>query len=165
MYMKTLILSIVLTVACAAPAHADIWKWVDANGQVHLVDSKNPIYMWTDEEGRVHYSDTPGHEDAVSVELIWVSPGVLEDRQDKGDASVPSGSDGFAYPGETPAERAERKKAEAYYCKRATEVYDSYIKAPKLYETSADGERKYLSKQDAEVLIAETHARVDEYCK
>lgn len=164
--MKSLILVMVLSVACAGTAQADIWKWVDADNKVHLVDSKSPIYMWTDEYGRVQYSDTPGHEDAVSVELVWVSAGDLDEVNDEGGASGSSDTgDGYAFPGETPAERAEREKAEAYYCKRATQVYESYVKAPKLYETNAEGERSYLSEKDAENLIAETRSRVDEYCK
>lgn len=163
--MKKLILIIALTVVCAGAAHADIWKWVDANNKVHFVDSKSPIYTWTDEQDRVYYSDTPDHEDAVSVELVWVSSGNTDDKQNNGDESGSSDSSEYAYPGETPAQRAEREEAEAYYCKRATEVYDSYLKAPKLYETAEDGQRKYLSEKAAENLIAETRDRVDEYCK
>ena len=163
--MKKLLVILVLIVGFGGAAQADIWKWKDAENQVHFVDSKSPIYTWTDERGRVHYSDTPGHEDAVSVELVWVSTGGLDDVAEKSDESGSSESGGYAYPGETPAERAEREKAEAYYCKRATEVYDSYVKAPKLYDTNAEGERAFLSEKDAEKLIAETRSRVDEYCK
>ena len=117
----------------SVPAHADIWKWVDDEGRVHFVESDRPIYTWTDVWGKVHYSDTPDHEDAVSVELIWVSEGTLDEL----DEDIKTGeSGGYAYPGETAEERAEREAAEAYYCKRATEIVNTYKMAPSLYKTN-----------------------------
>lgn len=158
--MKNFLAILVLTVACSTAAKADVWKWLDAEGKTHFVDTNTPIYTWVDESGRAHYSDKPGHEDAVSVELVWVSSGSLEDVQNEDE----SGS-GFAYPGETPEQRAEREKAEAYYCKRATEIYESYVNAPRLYKTNEVGEREYLSKEEAAKTIAETRAQKDELCR
>lgn len=148
------VLSIPLT------SSADVWRWTDANGNVHFVDSTKPIYTWTDENGETHYSDSPDHEDAVSVEFVWHSPGTLDDLK-----ADESGSGGSAYPGETDAERLEREQAERYYCKRATEIYDSYVNAPRLFRTSDSGEREYLSSKEAAAMIAETRARKDELCK
>lgn len=155
--MKKILVCCALVFGFSALAQADIWKWVDANGDTHFVDTNTAIYTWTDANGDVHYSDTPGHEDAVSVELVWHAKGTLEDLASNTD-------DGDAHPGETPADRAEREQAEAYYCKRATEIYDSYVNAPRLYRTNADGEREYLSKEDAARMIAETRARKDDLC-
>ena len=158
--MTRLIAFAALLLGLSLPAAADIWKWVDANGRTHFVDTTKPIYTWLDEYGKVHYSDTPDHEDAVSVELVWHSKGSLDDVEG-GDSE----SGGYARPGETAAERAEREQAEAYYCKRATEIYDSYVNAPQLYRTNEAGEREYLSKTEGEAIIAETKARVDELCR
>jgi hypothetical protein len=159
--MKTAIFVSVILMGFSVAAHADIWMWVDANGKTHFVDTQTAIYTWTDESGRAHYSDTPGHEDAIRVELIWYSPGTLDDLEDSGE----SGSGGYAYPGETAEERHEREQAEAYYCKRATEIYESYLNAPQLYKTSESGEREYLSKEEKARTIAETRARKDELCE
>ena len=159
--MKNFLAALVLIVGFAAAAQADVWKWVDATGKTHFVDTDKPIFTWVDERGDVHFSDTPDHEDAVSVELVWVSGGSIAELQDGKDAS----GSGYAYPGETPEERAEREKAEAYYCKRATEIYDSYVNAPQLYRTNEAGEREYLSKQEGEAIIAETKAKKDELCQ
>ena len=158
--MKKLLAVVVMMFGFSIAAQADVWKWVDAQGKTHFVDTDTPIYTWVDESGRVYYSDTPGHEDAVSVELVWVSKGSLDDV----DGADEAGS-GYAYPGETPEERAEREKAEAYYCKRATEIYDSYVNAPRLYKTNENGERQYLSKEEAAKTIAETRAQKDENCR
>jgi len=159
--MKQLIATIFLLFGVCLSADADVWKWVDAFGNTHFVDTMTPIYTWVDEFGKVHYSDTPDHEDAVSVELLWMSAGNLDETE--GPAEEPE-SGGYAYPGETAEDRAEREKAEAYYCKRATEIYDSYLNAPQLYRTSEGGEREYLSKKDAAATIAETKAKMTELC-
>ena len=161
--MTRLIATVLLLCGFALSAEADVWKWVDAEGNTHFVDTIKPIYTWVDESGKVHYSDTPDHEDAVSVELVWVSSGSLADVAGGEDGE--SGSGGYAYAGETAEERADREQAEAYYCKRATEIYDSYVNAPQLYRTNEAGEREYLSKQEGEAIIAETKAKKDELCK
>ena len=158
--MRFLFAVLLLSLACAA-AQADVWKWVDATGKTHFVDTNKSIYTWVDENGDVHYSDTPDHEDAVSVQLVWVSSGTLEDVENPEDES----GSGYAYAGETPEERAEREKAEAYYCKRATEIYESYVNAPRLYKTNDAGERVYLDKEEAAKTIAETRAQKDDLCR
>jgi len=160
--MKRLLILLALTIGVALPAYADIWKWVDANGKTHFVDTMTPIYTWVGENGKVNYADTPDHEDAISVQLVWHSPGTLADADDGDDDS---GSGGYAYPGETAEERAERENAEAYYCKRATEIFESYLNAPRLYRSGESGEREYLSEEDAAATIAETKAKMNELCR
>jgi hypothetical protein len=159
--MTRILTTIVLLFGFCLGANADVWKWVDAFGKTHFVDTMTPIYTWVDESGKVHYSDTPGHEDAVSVELVWISTGSLSELDGTSDVEE---SGGYAYPGETAEDRAEREKAEAYYCKRATEIYESYLNAPQLYRTDEQGEREYLSKKEAAATIAETRAKKDELC-
>ena len=120
-----------------------------------------PIH-WTDVWGKHHYSDTPDHEDAVSVELIWVSEGTLEEL----DEDIKSGeSGGYAFPGETAEERAEREAAEAYYCRRATQIVDSYKNAPSLYRTNDAGERVILNEEEAAATIADAEQKRKAYCR
>mgnify|MGYP001822127951 FL=1 len=159
--MKQFFVIFIFVIGFTGVAQADVWSWVDANGKTHFVDTMKSIFTWVDETGDVHYSDTPDHEAAVSVELVWVSSGSLDTLQAKNDEPEP----GYAYPGETPDERAEREKVQAYYCKRATEIYDSYVNAPRLYKTTDTGEREYLSKEDADRTIAEMREQRDEQCR
>lgn len=142
-------------------AQADIWKWVDAEGKTHFVNSQRPIYTWLDENGKRHYADQPDHEDAISVQLVWHSEGTLEDAET---TATSSNGSGYAYPGETAEERAERERAEDYYCKRATEIYESYLNAPQLYETDENGNRKYLTKEEMAATLADTKKKKDELC-
>ena len=154
--MRQLLIVLALTGGLVLTANADVWKWVDAKGKTHYVDTMTPIFTWVDDFGKTHYSDTPDHEDAVSVELVWHSSGSLDD--------VPGGGSKAgdeAYPDETPEQRAEREKL----CKTATEVYESYLNAPQLYRTGADGEREFLSEKEVEETIADTLARKKEYCR
>jgi hypothetical protein len=160
--MTRLLILLALTVGLSVPALAEVWKWVDADGKTHFVDTMKAIYTWVDENGKRHYADTPGHEDAVSVQLVWHSSGTLEDL-DNSDGE--DADDGYAYPGETAEERAEREAADAYYCKRATEIFESYLNAPRLYRTNDAGEREYLSEKDAAATVAETKARMNELCR
>lgn len=159
--MKKLI-AITLWLAIFSAAHADVWMWVDAHGDMHFVDSKTAIFTWVDEFGKVHYSDKPGHEDAISVQLVWHSSGQLADV-DEADSESVSRDNG--HPGESPEDKHEREMAEAYYCKRATEIYDSYTNAPRLYKTNSDGERAYLSDEEAAQTMAETKAKMTELCR
>ena len=154
-YFRILLL---LSVFCFGSAAADIWKWVDAEGKTHFVDTSTSIFTWV-EDGKIFYSDTPDHEDAVAVQLVWVSKGTIDDKE-----SAAGSSDGYAFPGETPEERAEREDAEAYYCKRATEIYSSYKNAPRLYRTNEAGEREYLSEDAAKATLDETKTKMDELC-
>lgn len=141
-------------------AGADVWKWVDANGDTHFVDTMKPIFTWLDENGEVHYSDSPDHEDAVSVEFVWHSEGSLDEmRTDE------SGSADPEYGDESEAERQEREQAERYYCERAREIYESYLNAPRLFRTNDAGEREYLDSKEAAAKVAETRQRKDELCK
>ncbi len=161
--MKKLTAIIVLACGLCLPASADVWKWVDVYGKTHFVDTMTTIYTWLDEYGKVHYSDKPEHAEAVSVELVWHSTGRLADKKGA-DGSAAASRDKEIDPNETVDERIEREMAEAYYCKRAREIYDSYANAPQLYKTGADGEKVYLTGEEAEEILADTKARVAELC-
>ena len=159
--MKKHLAILVFLVGFCVTVQADVWKWVDAQGNTHFVDTNTPIFTWMDESGDVHYSDTPDHEDAVAVVLVWVSGGSLDDLNNAEDKS----GSGSSFPGETPEQQAAREKAEAYYCKRATEIYESYVNAPRLYKTNGSGEREYLSEEEAAKTIAETLNQKEELCR
>lgn len=160
--MNKLLVTLLLIFGVCGIANADIWMWVDLKGNMHFVNTSTTIYTWLDEQGRVQFSDTPDHENAVLVDLVWHSEG--DDIPDVESTPAVVAKDDKAWPGETEAEKFEREAAEAYYCKRAREVYDSYLNAPRLYKTLDNGERKYLSDEEMQMTLTETKARVDELC-
>jgi len=162
--MKKLTAIIILAFGLCPFANADVWKWVDANGDTHFVDTLTPIYTWLDDYDKVHYSDKPDHPNAVAVQLVWHSSGKLADVGETSESSGGGSRSDDVDPNETAEQREERERAEAYYCKRATEIYDSYLNAPQLYKTNDAGEKEYLSEEESEATISETKARVDELC-
>jgi hypothetical protein len=161
-YTASTLLAIAL-LGFASAAQADIWKWTDAHGKIHFVDTLKAIYTWV-EDGKVFFSDTPDHETAVSVELVWHSTGDDIDAAAKEEEEKRQAHDKWAYVGESAEERLERENAEKYYCQRAQDIYDSYLKAPRLYKTNEAGVREYLSDEESARTLAETKARVDELC-
>ena len=156
---------LILSLLFGGPAAADIWKWVDANGDTHFVSTQTSIYTWVDHD-KVFYSDTPDHEDAVLVQLVWHSKGTLKDTESTVETMMAAAesSDGYAFPGETPEERAEREAAEAHHCKRVTEIYKSYENAPRLYRTNAKGDREYLSDKEAAETMADARSKMEQAC-
>lgn len=154
--MKITIPLAFLGLLLSATVHADIWKWVDANGKTHFVDTNTPIFTWVDESDKLHYSDTPDHEDAVAVILVWHSAGSLDDIEE---------STGENLPGESDEDRIAREEKDAYYCKKATENYDAYKGAPRLYRTNEDGEREYLSESEAKATLQESKQQMDQHCR
>lgn len=161
--MKKLAVILVLLIGLCVNASADIWKWVDAHGKTHFVDTNTAIYTWVDEYGKLYYSDKPEHEAAVSVIFVWHSTGSLSNSGPT-DSQPGASSAKETDPNETAVEQLEREMAEAYYCKQATSLYNAYANAPRLYKTNAKGEREYLSDKEAAVTIAETEASVAEWC-
>lgn len=161
--MKYLAAICLFGLVLAMPAQAEIWKWVDVNGGVHFVDSKSPIYTWTDDRGTVFYSDKPEHESAVSVELVWVSKGELDDLSGVEDDATPF-TGGRVFAEESAEDIEARKQAQMEFCERATEVYASYLKAPRLYKSDDNGKRQYLSDKEAKRILSETKAKKDEAC-
>lgn len=160
--MTKLIVTTLLIFGFCLSADADVWRWKDPDGHTHFVDTNRPIFTWRDRVGKVHFSDKPEHADAVSVELIWHSSGGLANTHQEADSREEAGA---AYPGETEEEKAERENAEAYYCKRATDLYESYINSQRLYNIDTDGERVYLSDEEAAKAIAKTKAKVNKLCR
>lgn len=146
-------------VLLAQSAMADVWKWVDPLGATHYIETAQPMFTWVDDSGKVAFSDSPDHEDAVAVQLVWHSRGSLADM------ATGDGADVDVDEPETEAEREAREAAEKKYCQRVTEIHDSYTNAPKLYRTNEDGEREYLSKREVRKTVREIAAVRKSACK
>ncbi len=156
---------LVLSFFYGGTAAADIWKWVDANGETHYVSTQTAIYTWAEGE-KAFYSDKPDHEDAVLVQLIWHSKGTLKETESTTDSMLAAadGSEEDAFLPETAEERAAREAAQAHHCKRVTEIYKSYENAPRLYRSDAKGAREYLSEKEAQATMDDAKSKMDEAC-
>lgn len=129
-------IALILTIGFSTAASAEMYKWVDENGDVH-------------------FSDRPQHTNAGRIQLAYT----VGNQARQPDGEVEPSAD------ESAAETSERERAEAYFCKQATEAYDEYKSAPSLYKTDDDGQREYLSDEEVADLLAETRSKISEWCR
>ena len=159
--VKRLTTILALMFALCSTADADVWTWTDRSGVAHFVDTNTTIYTWTDQAGNVYFSDSPDHESAERVALLWYSDGDLPENEKSNRQPSESRS---ADPNDTETERHAREQAEAYYCENAQKIYDSYRGAKGLYKTNKNGDRVILSEEEIAATLAETKVKVDELC-
>ena len=142
--MKQVIAIVFLACGLSVTANADIWKWVD-------------------EQGNVHYGDMAARADAVNAERVGDASSRRPASRPGNSLAVTSrGNDSNS--GEASDDTQEGENARAYYCKQATDIYESYVSAPRLYKTRADGEREYLSDEETAAKLAEARASMAEWC-
>ena len=142
--MKRLFVISLLFFGLCFNAQADIWKWVD-------------------DQGNVHYSDTPTRENAKNAERVGSTSSKQPVSRSREKVDVTNRSDDIDAE-EATEEGREGKDAQAYYCKRAKDIYGSYVSAPRLYRSSDDGQREYLSDAEMAAAIANAKASVEEWC-
>ena len=149
---KSSLLSVAaLAVTLASPlALAQVYKWTDANGQVHYSD-RAPSNA-TQIKGPTAPADAPP---APAAPRAPAAP----------NASAPPPPS----PVTTTAEQAKQVErdvaaARAERCKQARDSYDKSIRAQHLYKTDDKGERQYLSDKDADAMRLQLKAAVDSNC-
>ena len=150
MLPKTLLLA-ALTLA-AAPGLADVYRYVDANGQVQYTDRPQTLPAEKlDIESRrtdvVELNSRLETERARVAEADARRTAAQSQSTDQREATELSAKD-----------KAER-------CAQARERFDKYTTSHRLYEDLGDGQRRYLS--DAEIDAARDGARraMEELCK
>jgi len=136
----------------AVPTSADVYRYVDANGQVQYTDRPEtlPAERLNIESRR---TDTVALNERMEAE---------REQADKADASRQSAAT------EAKDERAAKQltaKEKAEQCMQARERYGKYTSSHRLYEDLGNGQRRYLS--DAEIDAARDGARraMEELCK
>lgn len=136
------------------------------------VAAASTVYKWMDAEGQVHYTDRP--PSGADAKLIAVyEKGSIEDEGGgdaaaAGDESPPAeettspGQDeeqAASSQAEVNAVNADVARARAENCKKATERYNSYVTSQRLFRTGPNGQRQYLT--DAELSSARLSAKKD----
>lgn len=131
------------------------------------------VYKWMDAEGQVHYTDRPPRAGDAKIIAVY-EKGSLED-EGGGDAAATAGDESppadetasaaqdeeqaAASQAQVNAVNADVAKARAENCKKATERYNSYVTSQRLFRTGPDGQRQYLT--DAELSLARVSAKKD----
>jgi hypothetical protein len=128
------------------------------------------VYKWVDAEGNVHYSDLPPSDKAQIVDIISrptnrerVAARVASTEQQRQGASQDEAKQ-KADQATQQAVNADVAKSRAKQCEEAKERYRIAVDSHKLYKQGKNGEREYLN--DAELSQARLDARrnLEESC-
>lgn len=137
--------ALVLAFALAASAaQAQVYKWTDANGQVHYSDSAPSNAQQI--KGPTPPSDTTAP-----------APNA---------APPPAAAKPAPAPAAPPALTAQQKQqvqrdvaaVRAQQCKEATEQYEKSVRAQKMFKTNEKGEREYISTAEADQMRLQLQA-------
>jgi len=136
--------------ASATVNAAKVYKWTDANGQVHF--SQFPPEQQKQAES-VDIKTTRGDAEASRNELNALRSKLKEDIDSRNKRKE---------------EAEEQKKKDAIMaenCKRSRERLAMLKNGGRFYKTKADGEREWYDEKQTQKEIAAAQADVKEYCK
>lgn len=133
------------------------------------------IYKWTDADGNVHYGDRPTG-DGVTVQTGVERVAIASSRTNS--ARVEAGVEArleresarteAATAAEESRKEAEAQRAEAEdraeKCVAYRERLQKFLTSRRLYRVDDDGERDYLDDGQMDAARAQVQAQVEEYC-
>ena len=133
------------------------------------------IYKWTDADGNVHYGDRPvgdGTANGGQVEVVAIaSSRTSADRVQAGvDARRERDSVRADARAERQAAREEEEKAEAEQAARAEKCttyrarLEKFVQSRRLYRVDEAGERNYLDEAQMAEARAQAQEQVQEFC-
>jgi hypothetical protein len=152
MLRSIVLLAVSVTTLAVMQAHADVYKDVDANGNVKYTDKPETLPA-----------------ELINVRTQKTDVVAMQERQE---AEMKRMQESNAARQQTASRNADNKAAteltakdKAERCTKARERYESYMTSQRLYEAQKNGERRYLT--DAELNAARTNAKtaMDELCK
>ena len=151
----TLIMSLAFTAA-----QADVYRSVDAQGQVHYSDTPTPGSELVHVQrggGGIAFNSTTAAAVKTSTAAAAASAGA------KGNANAPP-QDPLAKQAAEKAVQQDVEQTRAEQCTKAKSDYEAAIAARRIYKTGTDGERQYLSDDEAEQQRINLHQAMDTAC-
>lgn len=132
---------ILIALAVAAPtAFADVYRWVDAQGEVHYsdrpVEGAELVKATNPRPTRVNDDDGPARP-SPRVQTAAVNPGTPSLSEERDNQR---------------AVQADVASAREKQCKEAKDRYQRSIQASRIYRTNDAGEREFLSPAEADQL-------------
>lgn len=127
------------------------------------------IYKWTDAEGNIHYGDRPVGEQPERVAIVSqptdpariqaATQARAEARTAKSKAAAAAAAEGPS-PEDLQAEAAER----AARCTTVKAQMQQLVTSRRLYREGADGERVYLDESESLAARERVENQIAEYC-
>jgi hypothetical protein len=142
----------ILTCLPLSSVLGDVWRSVDAQGHVLYSDTPSPGAEQVRVSGSQHGSySTPAKSTPVSARTTG---------QTKSDDPSAAARDDA-----TRAVQNDVAQTRADQCKKAQDAYQSAIAARRIYNEDKNGERQYLSDDEAEKARVNAKLAMDEACK
>lgn len=122
------------------------------------------IYRWTDANGQVHFSQRPA---AAGAEKVEVKPQVVErdqltrEREERASRFYEARREEQA---QASANAAEQQAKRAEECRKLRSELASIPEGYSYYRTEADGERSYYSDEQVDTARQQLQNRVSERC-
>ncbi|HTT03504.1 MAG TPA: DUF4124 domain-containing protein [Steroidobacteraceae bacterium] len=132
--------------AISAGVRADVWKWVDASGQAQYSDRWVP-------GAQLIKSDHP-HETV---------PGAADGQKNLASMNERAATQ-LSEQSAAAAVRQDVTNARTEQCKQAKERYDKMIEARRLFRPGKDGEREYLSDEEADQMRVQARMDMQQAC-
>jgi Domain of unknown function (DUF4124) len=144
---RVLAISALVLAAAATTAHADVYRFIDAQGRVQYSDRWVPgsELIKTSDRNRTVSSEAAAAQRAAEQTKLTVSNDRIAAQQAQQNAAQAMRQD-------VAATRNEQ-------CKQAKDRYEKSIQARRLYKVGKDGEREYLTDSEADEMRLQ--ARVD----
>jgi Domain of unknown function (DUF4124) len=134
-----------LALACGLTAEADVWKYVDPQGQVQYSDQWVPGSQLI--KGEHIHPISPTSDDSKK----------LKDASDKISEQLAQQAAQQAVQKDVAATRSEQ-------CKQARDHYQKTIEARRIFRTGKDGEREYLSDDEADQERLRARTDMEQVC-
>lgn len=143
-------LGALVLLGASALAQADVYRWVDAQGEVHYTDRWVPgsVLIKVDRSRA-----TP--EAAASARSAEQNR--LAVTNDRINAQQAQSTDARAV-------QRDVQEARTAQCKEAKERYEKSIQARRIFRTGKDGEREYLSDAEADEWRLKARSEMQEAC-
>jgi hypothetical protein len=130
----------------------------------------NDIYKWVDADGNVHYGDRPvgQQSERMAIQSRPTDPAAVRDQYQSGMQSFTERREADAEAAAEAAKAEEEKQAEAEErrkkCESSRATMERFVRSRRLYREDESGEREYLD--EAETLAARQRVEdaVSEYC-
>jgi hypothetical protein len=147
-----LILAAAVLALTATAAHADVYRFVDGQGRVQYSDKWVPgsELIKTSERTRTNAPAAAAQARAAEQNKLAVSNDRLAAQQAQENAAA-------AVKQDLSATRNEQ-------CKTAKERYEKSIQARRLFKTGKDGERQYLTDQEADEQRLQARMEMQNFC-
>lgn len=142
---------------------------IGAVGLLLSVSALAGVYRWVDAQGNVHYSDKPqGEAQQLSIQSRPTDPARVATQRETSLQQAAEHRESRQKQGEEAKEQQAKAQDESkereVNCTKARERLERYETAHRLYKPLPDGERQYLSDEEIDKARVDASGERDKWC-